>query len=247
MDQTIDTAVNTTVDALDSSYFTQTEEEHEPAIIPTAAKSNKHVDDEDTINKPLPESPRRKAEREADEAAERLATRSYYSRMSSFELLDGSSNKKVVAETNTSTTLASSEAPRNEPANGKTIAEKTHSLVQQYRQERKQQMADAERGTTTTADEFATDAGGVERRREERRAEERRRLAAVAEHRRRLAYNAQKQREAKVNDAENNAKAIGGGKSETPPPALNVSDNNSESTADSLADDLQSMVVTDLD
>ena len=40
MNQTIDTAVNTTVDALDTSYFAQDDEE-EPAIIPTAAPSDR--------------------------------------------------------------------------------------------------------------------------------------------------------------------------------------------------------------
>ena len=130
-----------------------------------------------------------------------------------------------------------------ELTNGKTIADKTqHELVQKYRLEKKQQMV-AEVGTAPD-DEFAIDAG-VERRREERRAEERRRLAAVAEHRRRLKYNAQKLREANAAAAAATAEKKTD-KAGTPPPGLNASDDG-ESTDDSLADELQSMVVTDLD
>ena len=127
--------------------------------------------------------------------------------------------------------------PPREPASPRAPAE----LVQKYRLEKKQQMV-AE--GTAPEDEFANDAG-VERRREERRAEERRQLAAVAEHRRRLAYNAQKLREAKAK-GERDATTMGDGATQTPPPGLNASDDG-ESTDDSLADELQSMVVTDLD
>ena len=263
MNQTIETAANTTVDALDTSYFSQEEEEEEeePATIPTAAPSGKvetadlaMEDDTAAIDGPLPESPRRKAEREADEAAERLAHRSYFSKMSSFDqLLDERSNsnndKADEAQANTKTKITANATPsplvaaRKEPTNtgSKTVAEKTHELVQKYRLEKKQQMADADKGTKAVDDEFATDAG-VERRREERRAEERRRLTAVAEHRRRLAYNAKMRREMNAAAAE----TVRVEDKSTNPSGPNASD-GSESTADSLADDIQSMVVTDLD
>lgn len=259
MNQTIETAANTTVDALDTSYFSQ--EEEEPATIPTAAPSGKvetadlaMEDEAAEIDGPLPESPRRKAEREADEAAERLAHRSYFSKMSSFDqLLDERSNsnndKADEAQANTKTKITANATPsplvaaRKEPTNtgSTTVAEKTHELVQKYRLEKKQQMADAEKGTKAADDEFATDAG-VKRRREERRAEERRRLTAVAEHRRRLAYNAKMRREMNAAAAE----TVRVEDKSTNPSGPNASD-ASESTADSLADDIQSMVVTDLD
>ena len=279
MNQTIDTAVNTTVDALDTSYLTlEDDEEEEPAAISTAAPpaSNKvETDDLDmgetaAIDKPLPESesPRRKAEREADEAAERLAHRSYFSKKSSFDqLLEETSSNK--GETKTEKALPSTDPPRNDPTNGKNSVEKAHNLIQKYRQEKKQQMAEG----TAPDDEFATDAV-AERRREDRRAVERRWRAAVTEHRRRLAHNIVQKRQgggavaAAVEKAEmalldnivrqaknGGAVAVASEKAEmvqkdmagTPPPGLNSSDNNSENTTDSLADELQSMVVTDLD
>ena len=258
MNQTIDTAANTTVDALDTSYFTQDDEAEEPATIPTAAPSpsskvvtdvldmsmDMDMDETAEIDRPLPESPRRRAEREADEAAERLAHRSYFSKRSSFDQLldEGANNHHKTNETPQTNTQSNTRPVPPKPTNGKTVADKTqHELVQKYRLEKKQQMV-AEEGTAPD-DEFAFDAG-VERRREERRAEERRRLAAVAEHRRRLKYNAQKLREA--NAAAAAAVEEKTDKAGTPPPGLNASDDG-ESTDDSLADELQSMVVTDLD
>ena len=57
MDQTIDTAANTTVDALDTSYFTQDDEEVvEPATIPTAAPSPSNKVEADDLDMGMDET-----------------------------------------------------------------------------------------------------------------------------------------------------------------------------------------------